>query len=137
MRQSQGEGTLELSETNATFVLYWTSSNGKVVSDEVIEVDRQDVLLRDIIKKCLPKKALPSRDFRDAFYDLDRATTEVQDEANFRLIRNILELQKKNANLRLYYFSSQYLPKGRVIASVKLQDKNTAHMQVKRKSLAV
>jgi hypothetical protein len=42
-------------------------------------------------------------------------------------VKEILELQKKNpkAALNLYYFSSKYLPKGRMLASIKTQEKNT------------
>jgi hypothetical protein len=42
-------------------------------------------------------------------------------------VKEILELQKNNPNavLNLYYFSSKYLPKGRMIASIKMQGKNT------------
>src|SRR5215831_1685092 len=41
-------------------------------------------------------------------------------------VKEILELQKKNANasLSLVYFSSKYLPKGRLLTSIKWQDKN-------------
>jgi len=43
-------------------------------------------------------------------------------------VKDIFDLQKKNvsATLKLYYFSSQYLPKGRVLTSIKLQEKNLA-----------
>jgi hypothetical protein len=53
-------------------------------------------------------------------------------------VKEILELQKKNANttLSLYYFSSQYLPKGRMLTSVKLQDKNTV-TNTNKKSVSV
>jgi hypothetical protein len=42
-------------------------------------------------------------------------------------VKEILELQKNNpkAVLNLYYFSSKYLPKGRMLASIKTQEKNT------------
>src|SRR5690349_7914830 len=42
-------------------------------------------------------------------------------------VKEILELQKNNpkAALNLYYFSSKYLPKGRMLASIKTQEKNT------------
>ena len=52
-------------------------------------------------------------------------------------VKEILELQRKNANtsLSLYYFSSQYLPKGRMLTSIKLQDKNTAMNKVNAKVL--
>ena len=42
-------------------------------------------------------------------------------------VKEILELQKDNPKtiLNLYYFSSKYLPKGRMIASIKMQEKNT------------
>lgn len=54
-------------------------------------------------------------------------------------VKEILELQKKNANttLSLYYFSSKYLPKGRMLTSVKLQDKNTAMHPIEAKALPV
>jgi len=47
-------------------------------------------------------------------------------------VKEILELQKTNPNiaLNLYYFSSKYLPKGRMLASIKLPGKNNA-MQTK------
>jgi hypothetical protein len=53
-------------------------------------------------------------------------------------VKEILELQKKNSNasLSLYYFSSQYLPKGRMLTSIKLQDKNTVFHKVKGKYVA-
>lgn len=52
-------------------------------------------------------------------------------------VKEILELQKKNnTTLSLYYFSSQYLPKGRMLTSVKLQDKNTVMHKVKVIKLA-
>ena len=52
-------------------------------------------------------------------------------------VKEILELQKKNnTTLSLYYFSSQYLPKGRMLTSVKLQDKNTVMHKMKNKRLA-
>jgi len=43
-------------------------------------------------------------------------------------VKDILDLQKNNANasLSLYYFSSQYLPKGRMLTSIKLKEKNVA-----------
>jgi len=43
-------------------------------------------------------------------------------------VKEILDLQKSNPNaaLNLYYFSSKYLPKGRMIASIKLPGKNNA-----------
>ena len=42
-------------------------------------------------------------------------------------VKEILELQQNNpkAVLDLYYFSSKYLPKGRMLASIKTQEKNT------------
>src|SRR5690242_6660638 len=47
-------------------------------------------------------------------------------------VKEILELQKSNPGvaLNLYYFSSKYLPKGRMIASIKLSAKNNA-LQIK------
>ncbi len=44
-------------------------------------------------------------------------------------VKDILGLQKNNATLKLYYFSSQYLPKGRMLTSIKLKDKNLAQHQ--------
>lgn len=48
-------------------------------------------------------------------------------------VKEILELQKSNPNiaLNLYYFSSKYLPKGRMLASIKLPQKNNT-MQTKK-----
>jgi hypothetical protein len=42
-------------------------------------------------------------------------------------VKEILELQKKNSNatLNLFYYSSQYLPEGRMLTSIKLPDGNT------------
>jgi len=50
-------------------------------------------------------------------------------------VKDILDLQKNNANasLSLYYFSSQYLPKGRMLTSIKLKEKNVAFYQVNDK----
>jgi hypothetical protein len=43
-------------------------------------------------------------------------------------VKDILDLRRNNANisLSLYYFSSQYLPKGRRLTSIKLKEKNVA-----------
>jgi hypothetical protein len=43
-------------------------------------------------------------------------------------VKDILDLQKDNADasLSLYYFSSRYLPKGRMLTSIKLKEKNVA-----------
>jgi len=43
-------------------------------------------------------------------------------------VKDILDLRRNNANvsLSLYYFSSQYLPKGRMLTSIKLKEKNVA-----------
>src|SRR6266487_6630875 len=43
-----------------------------------------------------------------------------------------LGLQKNNGTLKLYYFSAQYLPKGRMLTSIKLKDKNLAQHQSER-----
>jgi len=51
------------------------------------------------------------------------------DDASMSIpVKDILDLQKSNvnANLGLYYFSSQYLPKGRMLTSIKLKEKNLA-----------
>jgi hypothetical protein len=41
-------------------------------------------------------------------------------------VKDILELQQQNpkATLNLYYFSEKYLPKGRMLASIKMENKN-------------
>ncbi|HEY6977648.1 MAG TPA: hypothetical protein VH396_15225 [Chitinophagaceae bacterium] len=46
-------------------------------------------------------------------------------------VKDILDLQKNNvhASLSLYYFSSQYLPKGRMLTAIKLKEKNVAFHQ--------
>jgi hypothetical protein len=46
-------------------------------------------------------------------------------------VKDILDLQKNSAHssLSLYYFSSQYLPKGRMLTSIKLKEKNVAFQQ--------
>ncbi len=48
-------------------------------------------------------------------------------------VKEMLDLQKNNANasLSLYYFSSKYLPKGLLLTSIKLKEKNVALLKGK------
>ena len=48
-------------------------------------------------------------------------------------VKEILDLQKNNANasLSLYYFSSKYLPKGLMLTSIKLKERNVALLESK------
>jgi hypothetical protein len=63
---------------------------------EVIETDKKEFHISDIVCERLPDKHLPHQQFADSFYELDQATNGVQ-EAGFRLARNFLELEKKNS----------------------------------------
>jgi hypothetical protein len=46
-------------------------------------------------------------------------------------VKDMLDLQNKNANisLSLYYFSSQYLPKGRMLTAIRLKERNVVLYQ--------
>lgn len=68
-----------------------------LVIRDVTRTDSKTILVRDAIRRHFPEKHLPYRRFKDAFYDLDQATAGVQEDANFPLIRRILELQQKNS----------------------------------------
>jgi len=74
---------------------------------------------RTILIKDEQNKVLKEWKFADA----------TRDDASMSIpVKDILDLQKSNvnANLGLYYFSSQYLPKGRMLTSIKLKEKNLA-----------
>ena len=49
-------------------------------------------------------------------------------------VKDILDIQKKNAKteITLVYYSSKYLPKGRLLTAIKIADKNTAYINTYR-----
>jgi len=48
-------------------------------------------------------------------------------------VKEILNLQKgSNGGLKLYYFSEQYLPKGRMLTSVNIKEKDVAQYNLKQ-----
>ena len=56
------------------------------------------------------------------------------DKGMIILVKDILALKKNNpaANLNLYYFSSKQLPKGRILAAIKLKGKNVAGIPLQK-----
>jgi hypothetical protein len=65
---------------------------------DVTEYRTQTLRVRDVLRNKLPKEELPHRDFNEAFSELDQATTGVQEEASLKLLKSIVELQRKNAS---------------------------------------
>lgn len=64
---------------------------------DVTKIKAERWSMKDLIRRRLPKKVLPYGNFKEAFYDLDQATSGIQNEANFVLVRRVLELQQKNS----------------------------------------
>ena len=66
------------------YCLFDGLSDGTLGVSEVSEADKTEFHISDIVREHFPNEHLPYQQFADSFYDLDQATTGVQD-ASFQL----------------------------------------------------